>query len=199
MTKFTTVNFEGTTSTKAKNLAREATVNFLFEVLKEALGEENVSMVGASEISIAVGSRADSDGFDHEVNVNIAPTAKEPEDRATTKNVYEAYDRLFEAEEYAKDKAKKETEKKKKEEAKEKAKKKLEEKKAKDAAEKEKRIREKMAAKAEETAEVVEEENTEETVEETIEETPVETTDDNSGDDANDVEENETDEDEETE
>lgn len=178
MANFATIDFKGTTSTKAKNLAREATVNYLFEVLKEALGEENVSMVGASEISIAVGTRADSDGFDHEVNVNIAPTAKEPEDRATSKNVYEAYDRLGEAEEYAKDKAKKEAEKKKKEEAKEKAKKKLEEKKAKDAAEKEKRIREKMAAKAEVEVEVEVDEDEDEEVNETAEDvTTDETTD----------------------
>lgn len=165
MATFKTVDFKGTTATKAKNMAREITVDFLYEVLKDALGEENVSMVGASEISIAVGVRPDADGFDHEVNVNIAPVAKEPEDRAANKNVYEAYDREFEAEEYAKKIEKKENEKKKKEEAKELAKKKLEEKKAKDAAEKEAKIRAKMETKNKE-----ENDKEEDIIEDTIEE-----------------------------
>lgn len=147
MANFNTVDFSKTTPTTAKNKARSAMVDFINETMIETFGAENVSKVGDSEISIAIGDRVDSDGFVREVCVNISPVAKEVEDRAASKNIYEAYDRLAIAEYYEKEKAKKEEEKKKKEDAKKKAQEKLKEAKAKREEEKKRRITEKLANK----------------------------------------------------
>ena len=99
--KFNEINFEKTTPTTAKNKARKTVTDLTYEMYVEMLGAENVSRVGDSEISICIGTRTDSDGFDREVCVNIAPTAKEVEDRATTKQgVLPAYDRAEAEAEY---------------------------------------------------------------------------------------------------
>ena len=98
MATMKSVNFDGMTITKAKAMAREATVEFLYEVFKEVLGEENVSMVDYSELSVCVGTRKDADGNEHEVNVNLAPMAKDMEERVTKTKTFPAYDRVDEAE-----------------------------------------------------------------------------------------------------
>ena len=103
----------------------------LYSVIKEAVvahyGEENVSLVGNLELSVATGEFTLTDGTMAEVCTNIGLTGKEFRTRRTEKKVFEPYERLIEADNYAMG----QREKKEKAEAEKKAK---EEKKAKDEA-----------------------------------------------------------------
>lgn len=87
--------------TAIKNAMRADVADLLRTFAIEKFGEENVSIVGSNEIAICIATLPDSDGFERELVVTVKPTAKDWTDRKTTKKVFEAYNRLDEAEAYA--------------------------------------------------------------------------------------------------
>ena len=88
-------------ATAIKNAMRADIADLLKTFAVEKFGEENVSVVGSNEIAICIGTLPDADGFDRELVVTVKPTAKDWIDRKTTKKIFEAYNRLDEAEAYA--------------------------------------------------------------------------------------------------
>ena len=88
-------------ATAIKNAMRADVADLLKTFAVEKFGEENVSVVGSNEIAICIGTLPDADGFDRELVVTVKPTAKDWIDRKTTKKIFEAYNRLDEAEAYA--------------------------------------------------------------------------------------------------
>ena len=88
-------------ATAIKNAMRSDVADLLKTFAVEKFGEENVSVVGSNEIAICIGTLPDADGFDRELVVTVKPTAKDWIDRKTTKKIFEAYNRLDEAEAYA--------------------------------------------------------------------------------------------------
>ena len=88
-------------ATAIKNAMRSDVADLLKTFAVEKFGEENVSVVGSNEIAICIGTLPDADGFDRELVVTVKPTAKDWVDRKTTKKIFEAYNRLDEAEAYA--------------------------------------------------------------------------------------------------
>ena len=88
-------------ATAIKNAMRADVADLLKTFAVEKFGEENVSVVGSNEIAICIGILPDTDGFDRELVVTVKPTAKDWIDRKTTKKIFEAYNRLDEAEAYA--------------------------------------------------------------------------------------------------
>ena len=88
-------------ATTIKNAMRADVADLLKTFAVEKFGEENVSVVGSNEIAICIGTLPDADGFDRELVVTVKPTAKDWIDRKTTKKIFEAYNRLDEAEAYA--------------------------------------------------------------------------------------------------
>ena len=87
-------------ATAIKNAMRADVADLLKTFAVEKFGEENVSVVGSNEIAICIGTLPDADGFDRELVVTVKPTAKDWIDRKTTKKIFEAYNRLDEAEAY---------------------------------------------------------------------------------------------------
>ena len=88
-------------ATAIKNAMRADVADLLKTFAVEKFGEENVSVVGSNEIAICIGTLPDADGFDRELVVTVKPTAKDWIHRKTTKKIFEAYNRLDEAEAYA--------------------------------------------------------------------------------------------------
>ena len=88
-------------ATAIKNAMRADVADLLKTFAVEKFGEENVYVVGSNEIAICIGTLPDADGFDRELVVTVKPTAKDWIDRKTTKKIFEAYNRLDEAEAYA--------------------------------------------------------------------------------------------------
>lgn len=99
------------TVTEVKAQARKIGMDFLKENLIEVFGEENVSQIGDSEYAVAVGTKSDTDGFEHEVCITFKPTTKEFMDRTTAKKTFEEFNRLDEAEAYELSKKEKEQKK----------------------------------------------------------------------------------------
>ena len=87
-------------ATAIKNAMRADVADLLNKFLIEKFGEENVSIVGSNEIAVCIGALPDEYGFERELVVTIKPTAKDWVDRETSKKVFEAYDRIGEAEAY---------------------------------------------------------------------------------------------------
>lgn len=87
-------------ATAIKNAMRADVADLLNKFLIEKFGEENVSIVGSNEIAVCIGTIPDADGFERELVVTVKPTAKDWETRKTTKKVFEAYNRIDEAEAY---------------------------------------------------------------------------------------------------
>lgn len=96
------------TQTSIKNKVREAVFEKLIELLTVEFGEENVSIVGNSEVSTAVTLVKCSDGSEGEVCFNIKPVIKDYEQRTTTTKTFSAYERLLEADAYEAEKSEKE-------------------------------------------------------------------------------------------
>ena len=97
-----------------KNAAREEIFTKIMEFLSDEYGTENVSLVGSNEVAVCVGTRKNSIGEENEVCVVLKPTAKDFEDRKTTKKTFVAFDRLAAATAYTEtctEKAEKEAEK----------------------------------------------------------------------------------------
>lgn len=114
------------TGTKIKAMAKEELVGYILEVLKDALGDENVRMVRTgnasktNEVGVRYGT-VNKDGEILDLCATIGVTVKEFEDRETLKKVYTAFDFEESANEYDKyvlEKAEKEAELKAKKEAK---------------------------------------------------------------------------------
>ena len=87
-------------ATAIKNAMRADVADLLNKLLIEKFGEENVSIVGSNEIAVCIGTIPDADGFERELVVTVKPTAKDWVDRKTSKKVFEAYNRIDEAEAY---------------------------------------------------------------------------------------------------
>lgn len=94
-----------------KNAAREEIFTKITGFLRSEYGAENVSITGSNEVAICVGTRTNSAGEDNEVCVALKPTAKDFEDRKTTKKSFVAFDRLAAAALYAESLGEKEAEK----------------------------------------------------------------------------------------
>lgn len=114
------------TGTKIKAMAKEELVGYILEVLKDALGDENVRMVRTgnasktNEVGVRYGT-VNKDGEILDLCATIGVTVKEFEDRETLKKVYTAFDLEESAKEYDRyvlEKAEKESELKAKKEAK---------------------------------------------------------------------------------
>ena len=90
-------------NTAIRNQARAMLFTEIVEFLRERFGDEFVSIVDGDEVSVCVGSRT-VHGFSEEVVVNANMIAKEFDTHSTAsgKEVL-AYDRLQEAEDYAKE------------------------------------------------------------------------------------------------
>lgn len=95
------MNFnEMKTTANVKAAAREMVFEKLLNFFKNELGDSNVSIIGANEIAICVGYRNNSYGKSQEVCVVIKPTAKDFENRKTTKKSFVSFDRIAAENEY---------------------------------------------------------------------------------------------------
>lgn len=94
-----------------KNAAREEVFTKIMEFFRNEYGTENVSLIGSNEVAVCIGTRTNSAGEENEVCVVLKPTAKDFEDRKTTKKTFVAFDRLAAAELYAEACAEKKAEK----------------------------------------------------------------------------------------
>ena len=88
--------------TKRKKVREELTAMFL-EFLTEKFQEEpdDVGLVGSNEIAACVATDV-IDGFPFDINIVVSPTVKAWTDNPNAKRPVEAYDRIYEIEEYRK-------------------------------------------------------------------------------------------------
>lgn len=129
-------------ATAVNSAARDSAFETLVAAFSEVYGSDNVSVVGNSEIAVAVGERTLSDGTTGEVCITIKPVVKNFDFRTTASGkTFEPYERLTAADIYEMEKTEKERKAEKK--AKEKA-----VRAARDKAAREKKAAEKAAAKA---------------------------------------------------
>lgn len=105
-------------TTAVKNAARKEIFEKIMDFLTSEYGADNVSITGSNEVAVCIGTRRDSSGNENEVCVVIKPTAKDFENRITSKKTFTAFERLTAAKEYeisceekAEKEAKKEAEK----------------------------------------------------------------------------------------
>lgn len=101
-------------ATAVKIAARKEVFEKIMDFLANEYGASNVSITGSNEVAVCVGTREDVSGNENEICVVIKPTAKDFENRTTSKKTFVAFDRLAAAEEYkisCEEKAKKEAEK----------------------------------------------------------------------------------------
>lgn len=96
------------TTTAIKNKVRSAAFADLIAAFSELYGSDSVSVVGNSEIAVAIGDVKDKDGFAREICFTVKPVVKDYEDRKTATKTIKAYDRLDEAEAYEVSKTEKE-------------------------------------------------------------------------------------------
>jgi hypothetical protein len=90
-TLYATIN-----STSIKSTARATTVDLVYKALVDALGADNVSMVGSGDIAINTGISPNNT----EVNCVVSISAKDFYDRKTKSKVFTTYDRAAEAAAY---------------------------------------------------------------------------------------------------
>ena len=115
-----------------KNVVRAAAFKDLHELMVGRYGEDRVSVVGSNELAICFDTVTLADGTEGEICFTVKPVVKDFDTRKTSSgNIFDAYERLIEADSYEMETKKKaeEAEKKKAEKAKkiEKDKKKREE------------------------------------------------------------------------
>ena len=97
------------TAAAIKTKVRETAFNDLVEAFSEKYGVDNVSIVGASEIAVCIGTRTLMDGTEGEVCFTIKPVAKDFDIRtADSGKVFLPYERLAEADAYEIEKTEKE-------------------------------------------------------------------------------------------
>lgn len=95
--------------TAVDNLARETAFDILINAYIQAVGEDNVSIVGNNTISVCLGLRTLSDGQQGEVCVEIKPVVKNFDFRTTASGkTFEPYERLNSADAYEIEKSEKE-------------------------------------------------------------------------------------------
>ena len=106
--------------TKVKAEVRTIAFELLMNAFVEAVGANNVSIVGNNELAVCVGTRTLADGTEGEVCFTVKPVAKDFDLRTAEKSgkVFQPFERLTAADLYEVEK----TEKEKKAEAKAKAK-----------------------------------------------------------------------------
>lgn len=103
------ITFEDCKNTKAiKDKARSVAFSDLIAAFSELYGSDNVSVVGNSEIAVAIGDIKCADGTLGEVCFTVKPVVKDYEDRKTATKTIKAYERLNEADAYEADKSEKE-------------------------------------------------------------------------------------------
>lgn len=105
-------------ATAVKTAARKEIFEKIMDFLTSEYGADNVSITGSNEVAVCIGTRRDASGNENEVCVVIKPTAKDFENRITSKKTFTAFERLTAAKEYeisceekAEKEAKKEAEK----------------------------------------------------------------------------------------
>lgn len=95
--------------TNVKTKVREIAFADLVEAFSEKYGADNVSVVGASEIAVCIGTRTLTDGTEGEVCFTIKPVAKDFDVRTTDSGkTFLPYERLAEADAYEVEKTEKE-------------------------------------------------------------------------------------------
>ena len=99
------------TPANVKTKVRETAFNDLVDAFSGKYGVDNVSIVGASEIAVCIGTRTLTDGTEGEVCFTVKPVAKDFDVRtADSGKVFLPYERLAEADSYEIEKTKKEKE-----------------------------------------------------------------------------------------
>ena len=101
-------------ATAVKTAARKEIFEKIMCFLANEYGADNVSITGSNEVAVCIGTRRDASGNENEVCVVIKPTAKDFENRITSKKTFTAFERLTAAREYeisCEEKAEKEAEK----------------------------------------------------------------------------------------
>lgn len=101
-------------ATAVKTAARKEIFEKIMCFLANEYGDDNVSITGSNEVAVCIGTRKDASGNENEVCVVIKPTAKDFENRITSKKTFTAFERLTAAREYeisCEEKAEKEAEK----------------------------------------------------------------------------------------
>lgn len=105
-------------ATAVKTAARKEIFEKIMDFLTSEYGADNVSIIGSNEVAVCIGTRRDASGNENEVCVVIKPTAKDFENRITSKKTFTAFERLAAEKEYeisceekAEKEAKKEAEK----------------------------------------------------------------------------------------
>ena len=97
------------TAANVKTKVRETAFSDLVEAFSEKYGADNVSVVGASEIAVCIGTRTLTDGTEGEVCFTVKPVAKDFDIRtADSGKVFLPYERLAEADAYEVEKTEKE-------------------------------------------------------------------------------------------
>lgn len=97
------------TPANVKGKVREIAFADLVEAFSEKYGADNVSVVGASELAICIGTRTLTDGTVGEVCFTVKPVAKDFDVRtADSGKVFLPYERLAEADAYEVEKDEKE-------------------------------------------------------------------------------------------
>lgn len=100
---------EKKTAASIKSAVREIAFSDLVETFSEKYGTDNVSIVGANEIAVCVGTRTLTDGTEGEVCFTVKPVAKDFDIRtADSGKVFLPYERLAEADAYEVEKTEKE-------------------------------------------------------------------------------------------
>lgn len=95
------MNFnEMKSATEVKNAARAEVFEKMMNFFANEYGEDNISLIGSNELAICVGTRNDAVGNGREVCVVLKPTAKDYENRVTTKKTFAAFDRAAAVKEY---------------------------------------------------------------------------------------------------
>lgn len=107
MTMFNFNDCKNATAVKGK--AREIGFTAMLEHFVTLYGEDNVSIVGNSEIAVCVGTRTLADGTEGEVCFTVKPVAKDFDIRKTDSGkVFQPYERVKEADVYEVTKTEKE-------------------------------------------------------------------------------------------
>ena len=96
-------DFDEVKKTEVEDKARSIATNDLKTLLINHYGEENVSQVGNSKLSVCLGLRTLVDGTKGEVCVEVAPVVKNFDVKiiATTGKEVEVYERIRIADDYA--------------------------------------------------------------------------------------------------
>jgi len=130
MTELRTIKEKDFKLSEIKEAIRVEAFDSVVEAMKAKYGEENVTIVGKSEVAVAVLTIETKEGFTVEACVTFSPTVKDYKDRQTNKKYFTEYDREYEGSVWQKKVEEDEKEAKEKEEKAKKNKEKVEKEKA---------------------------------------------------------------------